>query len=259
MKLIQVSDTHLGPAGERVFGLDPAVALEQCIAHINGHHADAEVCVVTGDLVNGATAGEYGALKRVLSGLAMPYRLIPGNHDARNTLRAAFPDLPFEPGEFLQQMVETAQATLLLLDTHQPGKESGRLCAERLAWIDTRLAASTKPVLVFMHHPPVAIGHTAMDRMPLRNPEPFLETLARHREKVRHVFFGHVHRPFFTVLDGIGYSSVPGTCHQISLIGMERGDLYASTEPGGYAVILFDGMRVGVHVQAFVEAAVFGV
>ncbi len=259
MKLIQVSDTHLGEPGERVFGLDPAAALEQCVAHINAHHADAALCVVTGDLVNAGTVSEYAGLKRVLSRLAMPYRLIPGNHDARDTLTAGFPDMRLEGKDFLHQSVETPDATLLLLDTHEPGKESGRICDGRLAWIEARLAESAKPVLVFMHHPPVAIGHQAMDRMPLRNPGPFLELLGRHRGKVRHVFFGHVHRPFFTVLDGIGYSSVPGTCHQISLIGMERGDLYASSEPGGYGVILFDGVRVGVHMQAFADAAVFHV
>jgi 3',5'-cyclic AMP phosphodiesterase CpdA len=259
MKLIQVSDTHLGEAGERVFGLDPAASLDQCVTHINGNHADAELCLVTGDLVNRGMASEYAGLKRILSRLAMPYRLIPGNHDARETLRAGFPELPFEAGEFLHQSVATSQATVLLLDTHEPGKESGRLCERRLGWIEERLAGSAQPVLVFMHHPPLAIGHQAMDRMPLRNPGPFLELLGRYRSQVRHVFFGHVHRPFFAVMDGIGYSSVPGTCHQISLMGMERGDLYASSEPGGYGVILFDGTGAGVHIQSFAEAALFEV
>lgn len=259
MKLIQISDTHLGEPGGRLFGLDPVAALEQCVAHINTHQADAALCVATGDLVNAGAPSEYAGLGRVLSRLAMPYRLVPGNHDARDALRAGFPELPFEAGEFLHQRLETPEATLLLLDTHQPGEEYGRLCDGRLAWVEARLSESAKPVLVFMHHPPVAVGHEAMDRMALRDPGRFLELLGRYRDRVRHVFFGHVHRPFFTVVNGIGFSAVPGTCHQISLIGMGRGDLYASTEPGGYAIILFDGEHVGVHVQAFAEAAVFGV
>jgi Icc protein len=258
MKLLQISDTHLGEPGSRHFGLDPAAQLAQCVAHANAFHGDAELAVVSGDLVNDATEAEYQELRRVLSGLALPFRLMPGNHDRRDRIRAAFPELPFEPGEFLHQCVETSGATLLLLDTRERREDWGRLCPRRLAWLEARLEAARGPVLVFMHHPPIPIGHVAMDEMRLREPEAFLELMRRHREKVRHVFFGHVHRPFFAAVEGIGYSAVPGTSHQVSLVGMGRGELYASGEPAGYGVILVEGERVGVHIQSFAEAPLFG-
>ena len=109
-----------------------------------------------------------------------------------------------------------------------------------------------------MHHPPIPIGHAAMDAMGLREPEVFLRLLQRHRDKVRHVFFGHVHRPFFAAVDGIGFSAVPGTSHQVSLMGMGWGDLFASGEPAGYGVILVDQGRVGMHLQSFAEAPLYG-
>jgi 3',5'-cyclic AMP phosphodiesterase CpdA len=258
MKLLQISDTHLGEPGARFYGLDPAAQLAQCVAHANAFHGDAELAVVSGDLVNTAGEAEYLELRRVLAGLAIPYRLIPGNHDRRDRIRAAFPDLPFEPGRFLHQRVEASAATLLLLDTREPRQEWGRLCAERLAWLERHLDATRGPVLIFMHHPPVPVGHVAMDEMRLREPEPFLELVARHRDRVRHVFFGHVHRPFFAAVGGIGYSAVPGTSHQVSLMGMARGELYASGEPAGYGVILVEGDRVGMHIQSFAEAPLFG-
>lgn len=258
MKLLQISDTHLGEPGTRCFGLDPAAQLAQCVAHANAFHGDADLAVVSGDLVNAATEAEYLELRRVLSGLAVPYRLIPGNHDRRDRIRGAFPGLPFEPDGFLHQCVEASGATLLLLDTREPRQEWGRLCAERLAWLARRLEVARGPVLVFMHHPPLPVGHAAMDAMALREPEAFLELLRRHRDKVRHVCFGHVHRPYFTALDGIGFSAVPGTSHQVSLMGMGRGELYASGEPGGYGVILVEEGRVGVHIQGFAEAPLYG-
>jgi 3',5'-cyclic AMP phosphodiesterase CpdA len=258
MKLLQISDTHLGEPGARHFGLDPAAQLQLCVAHANAVHGDAELAVVSGDLVNAATESEYRELRRALSGLAVPWRLIPGNHDRRDRIRAAFPELPFEPGRFLHQCVETSAATLLLLDTREPRQEWGRLCPERLEWIGARLEAAHAPVLVFMHHPPIPVGHAAMDAMGLREPEAFLGLLGRYREKVLHVCFGHVHRPFFTALDGIGFSAVPGTSHQVSLLGMGRGDLYASGEPAGYGVILVQDGRAGVHIQSFAEAPLYG-
>lgn len=258
MKLLQISDTHIGEPGRRFFGLDPAAQLEQCVAHANAFHGDAELAVVSGDLVNAATEAEYLELRRVLAGLSVPWRLIPGNHDRRDRIRAAFPELPFEAGKFLHQCVETSAAALLLLDTREAREEWGRLCPERLAWIEARLEAAPGAVLVFMHHPPIPIGHAAMDAMRLRQPEAFLGLLGHYREKVRHVFFGHVHRPFFAAVDGIGYSSVPGTSHQVSLMGMRRGDLYASGEPAGYGVILVEEGRVGIHIQSFAEAPLYG-
>ncbi|HEX6827547.1 MAG TPA: phosphodiesterase [Burkholderiales bacterium] len=258
MKLLQISDTHLDQPGRICFGLDPAAQLAQCVAHANAVHGDAELAVVSGDLVNSATDPEYRELRRVLSGLAVPFRLIPGNHDRRDRIRSAFPELPFEPGKFLHQCVESSEATLLLLDTREPREEWGRLCPERLAWLEARLEAARGPVLIFMHHPPIPIGHPAMDSVGLREPEAFLGLLQRHREKLRHVFFGHVHRPFFAAVDGIGYSAVPGTSHQVSLMGMGRGDLYASGEPAGYGVILVEKGRVGLHIQSFAEAPIYG-
>ncbi len=35
MKLIQITDTHLVPPGERLYGLDPRARLEACIADVN--------------------------------------------------------------------------------------------------------------------------------------------------------------------------------------------------------------------------------
>jgi 3',5'-cyclic AMP phosphodiesterase CpdA len=46
MKFIQVTDMHIMPPGERLLGLDPRAQLDACIADINAHHADAELCCV---------------------------------------------------------------------------------------------------------------------------------------------------------------------------------------------------------------------
>ncbi len=52
MKFIHISDTHIAPAGQHINGLDPRARLEACVADVNAHHGDAELCVFTGDLVD---------------------------------------------------------------------------------------------------------------------------------------------------------------------------------------------------------------
>ncbi|TIT26576.1 MAG: phosphodiesterase, partial [Mesorhizobium sp.] len=41
MKIIQVTDVHLGRRGEIRFGADLHERLDRCIDHINAHHGDA--------------------------------------------------------------------------------------------------------------------------------------------------------------------------------------------------------------------------
>ena len=62
----------------------------------------------------------------------MPVHLIPGNHDARDALRAAFADHAYLPTTgFLHYTIEGRPVRLVALDTLVPGKGYGALCAER--------------------------------------------------------------------------------------------------------------------------------
>jgi 3',5'-cyclic-AMP phosphodiesterase len=47
-KLIVFTDSHIVPQGETIIGLNPTARLETGIAHVNRHHADADLVVFTG-------------------------------------------------------------------------------------------------------------------------------------------------------------------------------------------------------------------
>ena len=69
MKLIQVSDLHFVPPGTRLFGIDPRAHLAAAIEDINAQHADAELCLFTGDLADHGDPQAYAALAETLAGL----------------------------------------------------------------------------------------------------------------------------------------------------------------------------------------------
>ncbi|MDX6346938.1 MAG: 3,5-cyclic-AMP phosphodiesterase, partial [Streptomyces sp.] len=48
--------------------------------------------------------------------------------------------------------------TVALCDSSIPGRHDGHLDDEAIAWLDAELARADGPVLVGMHHPPVALG-----------------------------------------------------------------------------------------------------
>ncbi len=253
MKILQVTDTHLVEAGKTIYGIDPRARLAACVADINARHADADFCVVSGDLTDSGSPEAYALLKSVLGELTMPVHLIPGNHDRREALLEAFPETPRDPDGFVQYALETPAGRFLFLDTVVPGEHAGRYCERRCAWLAGQLdTAQARPVYIFMHHPPLEIGLPSMDRMALASPEGLIRTLEPYTN-VRHIFFGHVHRPVSGSWRGIPFSALRGTAHQVALDLETVSPVPKSREPPAYAVILVEAERTVVHLHDFLD------
>ena len=246
-KIIQITDPHLCPPGQGILGLDPAKRLQAVVRSVNENHADAALCIVTGDLTDRGEEAAYGALKDCLSGLRVPYRLLLGNHDARAAFLEVFPEVATDDGGFVQSTVQVGETLCILLDTldeSRPG--SGLLCERRLIWLDEQLAASAwRQVIVFMHHPPHSIGLRWFDDMLLENGAEVMDRLVRH-PNVAHIVFGHVHVNTSGVWRGVSYSASRGTCHKIlSDPTAEQAD-YVDQGPA-YDILLLGKGEVCVH------------
>jgi len=256
MKLIHVTDPHLVPAGERLHGLDPQARLEACIADINRHHGDADLCVVTGDLADGGRAAAYDLLRRLLADLEPPVHLILGNHDDRAAFRAAFPAAPVDASGFVQAAHDLDGARLLFLDTLEAGTYAGVYGSKRRAWLGAELdraAADDVPVYLFLHHPPFRTGLAAMDRIGLRDPDGFAAVVTPHAGRIRHLFFGHLHRPLAGNWRGISFSTIRATNHQVWIDFENAAVATGSHEPPAYAIVLADADQVVVHAHDFLD------
>jgi 3',5'-cyclic AMP phosphodiesterase CpdA len=257
---LHLTDPHLVPAGQRLYGLDPAERLRAAVADIVARHgpngpAPAAFALLTGDLAHHGSSEPYALLREILAPLPMPVHLLLGNHDDRAAFRAAFPEVPVDRHGFVQSAFATPVGRFLLLDTHEPGTAAGVLCARRLAWLAERLAeAGDAPVFLALHHPPARSGIAGMDRIPLRDAEALWEVLAPHRARIRHMFHGHLHRPFAGSWRGIPFSSLRGTSHQVALDLAERTTVPGSHEPPAYALVRASAEEVVVHTHDFLDA-----
>lgn len=238
MLIAQISDTHLKKQGELLFGrIDTAAHLERAVAHINALDPKPDIVVATGDLVDRGKPEEYLNLKRVMNSLSVPVFLIPGNHDDRDALRAAFPENSYLPTSgFLQYVIEDLPVRLIALDTLVPGKSHGELCATRLDWLEARLTESEKPTVIIMHHPPFECGIEAFDKSRLNVGSERLTELVRRCNNVERVMCGHVHRPIQVRWAGTMASIAPSTAHQATL-DLRAGSPYSMMmEPPGFAL-----------------------
>src|ERR1700749_4554128 len=201
VRIAQISDLHIKPPGSLAYGrVDTAKALEGCVAALNEFMPAPDFVVISGDLADTPTSEEYDYLKRLLAPLKLPFASIPGNHDSRELMRAAFPraDYAIASG-LLNQRIEIGELDLVLLDSSVPGKPYGELEAPTLQWLETTLAAaSDRPTLLFLHHPPFRTGIWHMDRQNLLNAGDLAAIVRRH-PSVQLIATGHVHRATFTM------------------------------------------------------------
>lgn len=255
MKLLQITDTHVPAAGQTIYGVDARARLEACVADINAHHADADWCFITGDLVNHGGDEEYDNLRPVLDRLEVPFRVLAGNHDDRNAIRRYFPATPLDEDGHVQSVIDTAHGRIVLLDTNDPGRSSGVLCEKRLAWLRARLGEGDGSIFLFLHHPPLATGVEYMDHIGLRNGEDLWRVLEPHVARVRLMVFGHVHRPIMGNWRGIPFSCCPSTAHQVALeLGPQaERHLNFNHEPPCYAIYVVGPDTVVAHQQRYLE------
>lgn len=252
MKIIQITDTHLVAAPERLFDQNPLERLAACVADVNRHHADADLCVFTGDLAHRGERAAYDALHRKLDELAMPVRLLIGNHDDRSIFRERFPRVPVDEQGFVQSVLDTPRGRLIFLDTNQPGTHAGRYCEARQAWLGARLAeAAQRPVYLFMHHPPFSVAYRPLDDLMLEGGDTFADLL--RGSAIRHLFLGHVHRPIAGSWRGIPFTTLRGLNHQVWLDFSVNHGLPCSLEPPAYAIIFLKDDAVVVHMHDFLD------
>lgn len=204
MLIAQISDSHISHDGPT----DAArlAALGACVDHINLLETQPALVVHTGDVVHNGTALEYEMAAEHLNRLSSDLWVIPGNKDDREHLRRTLPmSCSVLPGSsYLQYQVDLDEMHLVFLDTRSEDSNKGTLCATRLAHLDAVLGAATKPVLLFMHHPPFEVT-TAPEPFQFEDRQPVeqLEKVLSRHTPVLGVWAGHMHRHFATTWNGL--------------------------------------------------------
>lgn len=242
MLLAQISDFHVVPTDTELGQLmRTAPFLEAALAHIAGLDPAVDVILATGDLVESGGTEEYELLATLLAASNTPIYLIAGNHDSSETLRNVLRPRGhsyFPESGALQYCVDLGPLRLVALDTTVPGQAGGRLCDERLAWLDERLSESDKPTLIMQHHPPFTTGLSQMDGMGLAGAAEE-EAIVRKHSHVERVLCGHLHRGIVRRFGNTIACTAPSTAHAVELDLRQPGRLAVLREPPAYSLHLW--------------------
>jgi 3',5'-cyclic-AMP phosphodiesterase len=251
MKFLHITDLHLVTPGALLKGLDPERRFARCIDDINLHHGDAECCVITGDLADAAEPGAYQLLQDELMRCRIPCHLLIGNHDHRGRFCDYFPHTGVDENGFIQSTIQTSAGVFLFLDSVRAKTHSGEYGEAKQEWLRTQLEKhKDQDLFLFMHHPPFDIHLPCIDRIGLHEQRAFTDIVKPYRQSIRHLFFGHAHRPLCGNWLGISYSSLRGTNHQVGLDFNATEISYVDEAPE-YAIVFVDPDRLVIHSNTY--------
>lgn len=255
--IAQISDLHLKPRGQACFRVSETNMLAERAVHgLLSLPQRPDAVVVTGDLANDDDPREYRMAREILGRLPMPVYIIPGNHDSSAGLGAAFADFDYVSHAAAREKffysARIGDLTLVALDSSVPGKPYGRVGDAQLEWLDAQLSNTSGPVLVAVHHPPIATGMQFMDTIGLKDADEFGAVIQRHPHVLR-IMCGHVHRAVTASFANTIVTIAPSTAHNSALNFAKDAPAHIHLEPTIYYLhVLMDDGGLTTHT-AFAE------
>lgn len=187
MKVVQITDLHIGQEGEYTNGVDVRQNFRDILQQVKRVNADH--LVLTGDLCySEGDRSIYLWMKSLLDKLTIPYDLISGNHDNSLVIAEVFDRTKDLKNGLLYYKKELASRPCFFLDT-----EKGYLVPSQLEWLRKSVSKIAGPIIIFMHYPPVYGGVPYLDRENhLANKTAFQEIIFASQLPTT-VFCGHFH------------------------------------------------------------------
>lgn len=236
MIIAQISDIHIAAPGKKTYNIAPmAENLAATVAHINGQNPRPDVVIVTGDIAMNGLQSEVERAADILNELAMPYFIVPGNHDDREKLWNVFGNkaCPAKHDDFISFVVDDYAVRLIGLDTTIPGKPGGEIGEKRAQWLDERLSENTeKPTVLFMHHPPVKCSVLETDEDGFIGVERLANIVDKY-SNIEKLLCGHIHLLVNVRWHGTVVSTAPSTGMELLLdLNMKLESAFLLTPPG---------------------------
>jgi Icc protein len=242
MKIIQLTDLHLGREGEDTRGIDVRANFLKALEIIGGYKPDC--LVISGDICYRAPELPiYEWFFDQMKDYPIPWEVIPGNHDDVGMMKQVF-DLDGDiktDGLYFSRNIAGEQ--ILFLDTTPATMES-----PQLNWLKKQLENNPKDLIIFMHHPPLTGGVPYMDNNhAFKTSKKVQEILFRHPRNLT-IFTGHYHVEKTLRIKNVEVNITPSTFFQIS---QESVEFAVDHQRPGFRVIEKNGEVLGHYVVYF--------
>ncbi len=125
----------------------------------------------------------------------MPYYVIPGNHDNRQDLLSIFgvKSCQENSDQLINYSIDDHELKLIGLDTSIPHEAGGKITLSTANWLEKKLQQfKNKPVIIFMHHPPIDVG-IAETKLDSFSGQEHLAKVIKNHNNIEAILCGHLH------------------------------------------------------------------
>ena len=232
----QISDTHFVNKNEKLFDkYDTYTRFVKTIKTCNELEKIPDLYIISGDLIHDNQIF-YTDFFDLCKDLKKPVYPMMGNHDKRNELKKYVKSDLIDQYGNLNYTISDYSLEIICLDTAIDNKIEGTIPKTSMLWIEEKLIKnSNKPVIIFMHHPPISIGSVLFDHIKCNNGNEFIQLISKYKN-VKEVIFGHVHCFFDKIIDGIKFSSCPSASFQYPIDA--KSDKNIKLDTNGYIKLI---------------------
>ena len=215
LNLLQITDCHLTKdAKSDLLGVVTRDSLAAVLALIDSNiqhnvHAAPDFMLASGDIAQDASTEAYQYFRDETKSLCPLSGWFSGNHDDTQVMTASLQD-----EDVFSKVYRFDHWQVILLDSSVRGSVHGYLHESELEALEKTLAESPNlHTLVCLHHHPLDIGSTWLDKIGLHNRDDFFAILDRF-DNVQGVLWGHIHQEIDLDRKGVRLLATPSTCVQ---------------------------------------------
>jgi Icc protein len=242
LRFVHISDTHIGTSPD--YGRDAhrhstRTGAETLVRELRNLPFKPDLVLHTGDVAYDPEESAYEAAKEILEQIPYPIYYVAGNHDHPVGLQRVMLNRHETRTPYYYNF-EVNGVHFIVADSNGPAEPPrGYVDAEQLKWLTGLCSAEDdRPLVVAVHHNALRVEVPWLDDyMRITNGEDFHRALLPARERLRGVFFGHVHQNLTMYRDGILYNSALSSWNQFhAWPGQEPTVEDLGAEPG-YSIV----------------------
>ena len=228
MKIIQISDSHIGHWTDATSGIDVRRNFEFILKKIESEKPS--FIIHSGDICfDIPEISIYKWVKEKLDSIHIPYSLIAGNHDDTSMICQIFDQKHQNKECYFDKIIENKK--LLFLDT-----ANGDMSETQYDWLTDQLSQSEINA-IFMHHPPIKMGVPFMDQnYSFKSMEKFCSIIEQYSKPIQ-IFCGHYHNARSVTRKNMQVHICPSTFYELNDFSDKFG---MSSDRIGYRIIEID-------------------
>ncbi len=256
---VHISDSHIGPTADYTrHGHRALPCAQRMVAIINAMPTQPDFVIHTGDVVTNPHPDSYALAAETFSQINVPVYYATGNHDTSRELHQYMtmgPKQDFQDDpDVLSYAFEVKGERFVVLDGRAPAEldPHGLLSEAQLDVLRREATPAGPPLTVITHFPALPLNSPWMDaNMLILNGEEMHRALLPARDRLRGVFYGHIHQARQSRQDGIAYNAAASMLGQFTSWPTDEKVSSDTEAAAGYSFVQYVGGQTIVQHQTF--------